>query len=399
MGQMRKYFVDLHIHVGFSSEGKPVKMSASKELTFENIAVECRMKKGINVAGIVDCASPRVYEDMQSLMDKGEMVPLKKGGILYRDDLCIIPGAEIETVEKNGCVGHSISFFRDMEAIKKFSDTMKKYIKNINLSSQRAYLSARELFDIVVGHGGVFIPAHCFSPHKSYYGNCTDRLVKLFGAERLEKIVAIELGLSADSELADMISELRDKTFISNSDAHSLSKIAREYNMMLLEELNFEEVVKALKRENGRRVIANYGLDPGLGKYHRTFCEKCGWKNDDEFPGIVCKLCGEANDIVVGVFDRIETIKDFEKPEHPEHRPPYIRQFPLEFIPGIGGRMIQKLVRTFGNEMNVLHHASPQEIAGVTGEKIARYIALASEGRLALDKGGGGVYGKIRGAE
>ncbi len=28
--------------------------------------------------------------------------------------------------------------------------------------------------------------------------------------------------------------------------------------------------------EAGRRVAANYGLDPRLGKYHRTFCLQCG---------------------------------------------------------------------------------------------------------------------------
>jgi hypothetical protein len=42
-----------------------------------------------------------------------------------------------------------------------------------------------------------------------------------------------------------------------------------------LEEVSFEEVVWALRRERGRRVLANYGLDPRLGKYHRTFCPTC----------------------------------------------------------------------------------------------------------------------------
>ena len=44
---------------------------------------------------------------------------------------------------------------------------------------------------------------------------------------------------------------------------------------MQVEDISFKELVKALKNEDGRKIIANYGLDPKLGKYHRTYCEKC----------------------------------------------------------------------------------------------------------------------------
>ena len=71
--------------------------------------------------------------------------------------------------------------------------------------------------------------------------------------EKFSKIFAIELGLSADTYLADTISELEDKTFITNSDAHSLPKIAREYNKMQVQDISFKEVVKALKNEEGRK--------------------------------------------------------------------------------------------------------------------------------------------------
>lgn len=119
-------------------------------------------------------------------------------------------------------------------------------------------------------NNGILIPAHCFTPFKSYYGNCVDRMQNIF-KEKFSKIFAIELGLSADTYLADTISELEDKTFITNSDAHSLPKIAREYNKMQVQDISFKEVVKALKNEEGRKVLCNYGLDPKLGKYHRTF--------------------------------------------------------------------------------------------------------------------------------
>ena len=47
-----------------------------------------------------------------------------------------------------------------------------------------------------------------------------------------------------------------NKTFLTNSDAHSLPKIAREYNKIQVEDISFKEIVKALKNEDGRKIIA-----------------------------------------------------------------------------------------------------------------------------------------------
>lgn len=125
---------------------------------------------------------------------------------------------------------------------------IKPSLKNITLSTQRTDLSGYELIDIVEKYNGILIPAHVFTPHKSYYGNCTDRLENVF-KEKFDKIFAIELGLSSDTYLADTISELETRTFLTNSDAHSLPKIAREYNKIAVEDISFKEIVKALKKK------------------------------------------------------------------------------------------------------------------------------------------------------
>lgn len=210
---------------------------------------------------------------------------------------------------------------------------MKKHIKNITLSSQRANISAYELIDIVEKYNGILIPAHCFTPHKSFYGNCTDRLKNIF-KEKYNKVFAIELGLSADTNLADMISELEDKTFITNSDAHSLPKIGREYNKILVKDISFKEVIKAIKKEDGRKIISNYGLDPKLGKYHRTYCEICNKNISANPPVKKCDTC-ESKNITMGVYDRIVEIKDKKVSISPKDRPKYIYQIPLSFIPGL----------------------------------------------------------------
>ena len=394
---MYEIFADLHVHIGRSENGKPIKITAAKSLNFANIAKECVERKGINVCGIIDCASPYVIEDIEKFLKTGEAYELEDGGIIYKDKVCILLGSEVETSEKgrNGKCGsaHNICFFPHLKDIKGFSQEMSHHIKNITLSTQRSNVSGYDLIDIVEKYNGILIPAHIFTPHKSYYGNCTDRLENIF-KEKYNKIFAVELGLSSDTYLADMISELENKTFLTNSDAHSLPKIAREYNKMQVEDISFKEIVKALKGEDGRKVLVNYGLDPKLGKYHRTYCDDCEKTIETKEPVDKCPICGGKN-VTFGVFDRIELIRDKKESKSPNNRPPYQYQVPLGFIPGVGGKTIEKLLDTFETEMNILHKLSKDDIEAVVGEKVANNIVNAREGNCQVHSGGGGNYGKV----
>ena len=388
---MYEVFADLHIHIGRSEKNKPIKITAARSLNFANIAKECSNRKGINIAGVIDCASPYVIEDIENFLKTGEAYEIQDGGIIYKDKVCIILGSEIETSEIgiNGHCGsaHNLCYFPYLKDIKGFSNEMSHHIKNITLSSQRANLSAYELIDIVEKYNGILIPAHCFTPHKSFYGNCTDRLEKIF-KEKYNKILAIELGLSSDTNLADNISELEKKTFLTNSDAHSLPKIAREYNKILVEDISFKELLKVLKNKDGRKILTNYGLDPKLGKYHRTYCEVCGKNIPGTAPVTKCNTCDSRN-ITMGVYDRIQIIKDKEESKSPENRPEYVYQIPLTFIPGLGNKTIEKLLGHFETEMNILHKLSFDDLEAVVGEKNARNIINAREGKMKVQEGGG----------
>lgn len=394
---MEEIFADLHVHIGRSKNGKPIKITAARSLNFENIAKECAERKGINVVGIIDCASPYVVEDIEEFLKTGDAYEIEDGGIIYKDKVCILLGSEVETseVSRNGKCGaaHNVCFFPHLSDIKAFSEEMSHHIKNITLSTQRSDISGYELIDIVEKYNGILIPAHCFTPFKSYYGNCVDRMENIF-KEKFDKIFAIELGLSADTYLADMITELENKTFVTNSDAHSLPKIAREYNKMQVADISFKEIVKALKNEDGRKVICNYGLDPKLGKYHRTFCDDCNKVIETKYPVEVCPYCGSKK-VTFGVFDRIELIKDKAESKSPKNRPPYIYQVPLSFIPGLGAKTIDKLLENFGTEMTILHKLSRDDIEAVVGEKVADAVIASREGKLQIHAGGGGKYGKV----
>ncbi|MBM7582594.1 uncharacterized protein (TIGR00375 family) [Caldicoprobacter guelmensis] len=402
---MKECFVDLHVHIGRASNGKVVKRGTANDLTFANIAYEARYRKGINIIGVVDCVSPWVIKDIEDMLGKGELEELPQGGMVYRDDLVILLGSELETREKGGCHAHSVVFFPYLWQVKEFSRIMEGYMPSLMENSTMSRLSGQQLFDIVDWLGGFYMPAHAFTPHKSFYGSCTHSMHTVFDESSFAKIPAIELGLSADTYMASLLSELDDKAFTSNSDAHSLINMGREYNVMRLAALNYEEVLKALKGQDGRSIVANYGLDPKLGKYHRTFCLQCKEITDLPPPVLECPN-DPVHRVVVGVRDRIEVIKNrdvspddvkdgFGKKPLDSKRPPYYYQVPLNFLPGVGPKTIDRLLAAFGTEMNILHRVEPEDLARVVPQTIVDLIIKGRQGRLTIAHGGGGIYGKV----
>jgi len=394
LDKLQDYYADLHIHIGRATNGQAVKITGSRNLTFANIAMEAAERKGIDLIGIIDCHSPSVQSDILSCLYSGEMNEVVGGGIEYQGTTILL-GCEIEFNEPDKGAAHLLTYFPNLDVMQKFSAWMSHHMTNINLSTQRIYVPARLLQEEVVQRGGIMIPAHVFTPHKGMYGNVTDTMEDVLD---LSLISGIELGLSADSTMAGTLSELDDFTFLSNSDAHSLGKIGREYNKISLATPSFEELRKALAREDGRRVSANYGLNPRLGKYHRTYCNSCHVIMDDHVAttnGQICPNCGGTK-VVQGVLDRIQSISDRSDPYIPDHRPPYHYQIPLEFISGLGKAKMASLLHVFGTEMNILHQANEHEIAEVVGIEMAQHIIMARKGELNLVSGGGGTYGKVK---
>lgn len=392
---MNTYFADLHVHVGRSGDGRPVKISAAAGLTVEAVLDECHRRKGIDVVGIVDSGSPGVQADLRRLLDDGTLTELSGGGLRHEQGTVLFPAMEVEIGVDGAGPAHYVGYFPDVPAVEDAAAHLAPYVTNMQLSTQRARLSALELMDIVEENRGVFMPAHVFTPHRGYYGACADALADVFGDEA-DRIHVIELGLSADTKMADRIDELTERAFLSSSDAHSLPRIAREYTALTLETPDFAEFRSALRAESGRSIAANYGLNPLLGKYHRSGCPRCDHVASAPPPVTVCAACGHER-LVKGVLDRLTEIADRPAPRSPKGRPPYIHQVPLQFIPGVGPRTLERLLAAFGTEMAVLHTATRDDLAGVVGETVADRIVRSREGRLAVESGGGGTYGRVRG--
>ena len=386
---MKEIYADLHIHIGRTEKGKAVKITGSRNLTLRNILQTATSRKGLDLIGIIDCHSPEVIEEIEQLIRKGQAMELSNGGVRFEKTTLIL-GSEIEIYDQH-CHGpiHVLCYLPTIEKMKIFSSWMTTQLKNIHLSSQRIYCDGITLQKKVKELGGLFIPAHVFTPFKSLFGKgVKESLTEVFDPNLID---GIELGLSSDTYMVKGMSELAPYTFVTNSDAHSLGKLAREYQKMLVLDANFEELKKVLHQKEGRAIVANYGLNPLLGKYHETVCADCGEQISEE-GHTHCPYCGQQH-LIKGVAKRIRELSD--APSQEVARPPYIHQVPLDFIPGIGPKTIDKLLNAFGTEMNILHEAAVNELKAVLPEKLATRIDLARKGELAITVGGGGIYGKI----
>jgi len=220
----------------------------------------------------------------------------------------------------------------------------------------------------------------------------------------------LNFGLSADTEYADRIRELADKKFLTNSDAHSLPKIAREYNTFEMENISFESFKKVLGYEdeiqndnkeaksNSKNrnktlnyIVCNNGMYSRLGKYNKTYCDMCECVSEIEDGK--CKKCGSKK-IVKGVEDRVLEIAD-GKSISPKNRPEYIYKIPLEYIPKLGKKTKEKMLELYGTEMNILNKVSIENIEENFGKQIAKNIEIARNGNITIQNGGGGIYGKL----
>ncbi|HHY37882.1 MAG TPA: TIGR00375 family protein [Clostridia bacterium] len=407
-----EYRIDLHIHVGKAC-GKPVKIPSSCDMTVPRILEAALYDKGLDALGIVDCNSRWVVADLDELIQAGDLKEVEGGGLLWRKKLLVIPGAEVE-IDKDGRPFHLVAFFPGIVQCREFTAFLMPHCANVNMSTPRVNIDPGSLLRKVESLGGFSAIAHAFTPYKGYFGSAGTRLSpwleRAYGflpmlepgsyspfGKGTTGHIALELGLSADTTMADRISELHGFPFLSSSDAHSPQRIAREFTVLYMELPSFEGVKSSLFGGSMRFQVANVGIDPRLGKYHRSVCGKCGSFLDSQaYANGTCPACGAKRPhFVKGVKERIDEIADLEEGNHPPGRPPYIYQVPLSMIPGIGPVTASRLSHALGGEIGVLHGSSHDDISRVAGVRVADTIMALRAGRYGVKEGGGGRYGEV----
>ena len=375
---------DFHLHSRYSA-------ATSKNMTLENISLQGPLK-GLHLIGTGDAIHPAWLSDIKRLKEHSE-------GIYAKNKCKFIITTEVEDANRV----HHLIFIPSVSAAEGLSESLKKHSKNLAADGRpKLHINAEELLDFVTEAGGYAGPSHAFVPWTSIYkeygsiGECYGKNAK--------KITFLELGLSADTEMASKIKELDNISFLTNSDAHSPwpNRLGREFNRLEVKDLTFKDIMKAI---SGNGIKLNVGLDPRLGKYHRTACIKCftlyKYKDALNF-NYKCRVCGGR--MKKGVHDRVEELWDSES--LPKERPDYIRIAPLADLlsAAIGIKNVytdkvqnawRALVEHFGTEIAVLVDVPIEDIREKGGEKLASLIGAYRRGRFKIQEGGGGKYGEV----
>ncbi len=375
---------DLHIHGPYST-------GSSRDMTIP-LMDEYAALKGLQILATADCLHPKWRKHLK------ENLREENGLLRYKDSETRFL---LETEVQDSSLVHQLIFLPSFESAESLYAILKKYSTDIDKDGRpRLSIGPEELAGIVLEQGGMIGPAHAFTPYYAIYSKFNS--IKECYGKYAGRIKFIELGLSADTEMADHIEELNHLTFLSNSDAHSVMRLGREFNILALEEYSFKAVKDAIENH---KVTLNAGYDPREGKYHLTACNKCYKQcelKEAMARGMRC-TCGGI--IKTGVKDRI-IARSGEKSKSPPFRPEYKYLIPLiEIISksiGVSSTYSKKvqelwreLVEENGGEIKTLLEADLGKIAE-KNKNVSRAIQAFRNGEIEIIPGGGGNYGQIK---
>ncbi|MDY6985167.1 MAG: TIGR00375 family protein [Candidatus Thermoplasmatota archaeon] len=373
---------DLHVHSKYSG-------ATSKRMNIREMC-ECAKKKGVQLLGTGDCFQEHWLEGIKALEESR--------GIFSYDGLNLVLTDEVEDTNRV----HHLLLFPSIESAEEMRSELEPYSNTIRIDGRpKLALTGEKIAEIAEKHSVLIGPCHAFTPWTAmyaYFASISDCYRGM-----ADYVSFLELGLSADTDYADRIAELQRLTFLTNSDAHSPNpnRIAREFNRVEMRDLSFSSLADAILRRNGCRIILNVGIPPQEGKYNESACIRC-LKHYSLEEAISMKWrCSCGGLIKRGVADRVKELATYEEPEHPAHRPPYLHLIPLSEIiarvlPEKGAfEEWNRLVETFGNEINVLIDVRMDKIRAIARSEVADAIRSFRDGEIRIIPGGGGAYGRI----
>lgn len=407
------YIADLHIHSRFSR-------ACSQQLNVPNLAAWAKTK-GINVMGTGDFLHPLWFAELKSqLKDDGS------GFMTHNSsDVKFVLTVEVASIYSHkGAVRriHNLIFMPSFESAQKLQQAL--LAKKANLSSDGrpiVGIPSKDLLRICleIDPKAVFIPAHIWTPWFGLFGSQSgyDSLQDCF-EDLTEYIYGTETGLSSDPAMNWRIKELDNRSIISCSDAHSLPNLGRESTVFAEDlSLGYAGLFTSIKEQ---KIAGTIEFHPEEGKYHYTGHRNCNVKyspEDTKAKGTKCPVCGRG--LTVGVMERVEDLASREnqklkiknqngiiKSEEFPNRAGYRMLVPLlqiiaeafDTAPTTQKVLTEykKLTGSLGSEMKILTKIDIEEIAKLSGPKVAEGVDKVRKGDLVIDPGYDGVYGVVK---
>ena len=407
---LMKMIADLHIHSRFS-------MATSREGTPENLDFWAR-KKGISLIGTGDFTHPVWRKELRE-----RLVPEENGLYRLREEYVkeesrkfpgegtrFVVSGEISSIyKKNGKTRkvHNVILLPSLEA----ADTMAQRLEKIgNIHSDGRPILGLDSHDLLemmldVCPDGILIPAHIWTPHFSVLGAKSgfDSVEECF-EELTPYVHALETGLSSDPAMNWRISKLDRYQLVSNSDAHSPSKLGREANLLDID-CSYEGLYRAI--QTGEGLEGTVEFFPEEGKYHFDGHRKCGVSLspvEAERLGGICPVCGKK--LTMGVDHRVEQLADRAEGFVKKDGKKYESLVPLpEVISACMGYStaskkvqgcFEQMLQTLGTEFDILRNVPSEDIKSCAGERLAEGIENVRTGKVKRIPGYDGEYGKIQ---
>jgi len=392
-----RYIADLHVHSRFAR-------ATSHDLNVPNLEKWARVK-GLNIMGTGDFTHPTWIKELKQELHEEEGILKTKTGFPF-----VLQG-EVSLMYSQGGKGrrvHLVLLAPSFEVVDRVNDYF--------LSKGRLDYDGRPIFgvscvDVVENLKKIsdeieVIPAHAWTPWFGVFGSATgfDSMEEAF-LDQVKHIHAFETGMSSDPAMNWRLSKLDKYSILSFSDLHSYWpwRIGRESTIFDFSELNYQNLIKAIRTKDGLK--GTIEVEPGYGKYHfdgHRFCKFSCSPEESKKRNDICPICGKK--ITIGVMNRVEKLADRKEGYKPENALPFYTLLPLHELISLilGNAMSSKkvwveydnLINKFGNEFEILMNTPMEDLRKVCDEKLASLILRNRQGKVKVEPGFDGEYGK-----
>ncbi len=396
-----RFIAEFHLHSKFSRDTR-------KDMEVGTLARWAK-KKGIGLLGTGDFTHPTYFAELQSKLEPlgNGLFKLKKENL----DVQYILTAEVSNIYTQNGKGrriHNLIFAPSFEVVEAIRSKLGNLGKLSSDGRPIFSFTARELAKMILDISGdcLIIPAHAWTPWFSIFGANSgfNSIEECFG-EMSSHIHAIETGLSSDPEMNWRLSALDAFTLLSNSDAHSPSRLGREANAFDCA-LDYWEIAETIRKKDRRKFLFTIEFFPEEGKYHYDGHRHCGVifsPSQTKASQYLCPKCHKK--LTVGVMHRVEELADRPEGFIPKNAIPSIHLIPLEEIiaEALGVRVgtkaveaeYERLIERGGSELRILLDLPPDELASFVPPHILEGIVRMRQGKVSIIPGHDGVYGKI----
>lgn len=386
---MKEFNCDLHYHGRFAG-------GVSKNMLIPIIAEQSQLK-GLDVVVTSDVTHAPWLKHCKETLVEEEGHWVHEG---FQTKFLI--GTEVQDPKRV----HHLIYLEDFNAAEKLREKLLPHGRLDAIMQGRPWIkrTGEQIAEMVLDLGGLIGPAHSFTPYFGAYAHF-DSLKECYG-QFADEIKFMELGLSADTNLADQIAENHNYQFLTCSDSHSPwpHRIGREFTRMKMNHVNFTEFKKVFAKK-ADLISLNAGLNPREGRYHASACKECFQiypREQAEKLKWKCPKCKKT--IAKGVKDRIAELATLPEGQHPSFRPKYFHMLCLAEIiqltyniKKIEDPKIQEIWRkftdAFGNEITALVDAKVSDLKAIDQE-VGDNIGSFRNDLVFYHPGGGGEYGK-----